>query len=52
MQQQQQQQQQQKSKTFTNGGQYTNFHLAKMVTRPKFEKPLSRKDFSMKFGSK
>ena len=36
---------------FQNGGQITDFHFASFRFRPKFEKPLSQKNFSMKFGS-
>ena len=37
--------------SFQNGGQITDFHFASFRFRPKFEKPLSQKNFSMKFGS-
>ena len=37
---------------FQNGGQMTDFYFASFRFRPKFEKPLSKRDFSMKFGSK
>ena len=36
---------------FQNGGQITDFHFASFRFRPKFEKPLSQRNFSMKFGS-
>ena len=36
---------------FQNGGQITDFHFATFRFRPKFEKPLSQRNFSMKFGS-
>ena len=36
---------------FQNGGQITDFHFALFWFRPKFEKPLSQRNFSMKFGS-
>ena len=37
---------------FQNGGQITNFYFASFRFWPNFEKPLSQKNFSMKFGSK
>ena len=36
---------------FQNGSQITDFHFASFRFRPKFEKPLSQRNFSMKFGS-
>ena len=36
---------------FQNGGQITDFHFATFRFRPKFEKPLSQRNFSMKLGS-
>ena len=36
---------------FQNGGQITDFYFASFQFWPKFEKPLSQKIFSMKFGS-
>ena len=36
---------------FQNGGQKTDFHFASFWFRPKFEKPLSQRNFSMEFGS-
>ena len=36
---------------FQNGGQITDFCSAAFRFRPKFEKPLSQRNFSMKFGS-
>ena len=36
---------------FQNGGQITDFHFASFRFRPKFEKPLSQRNFSMKCGS-
>ena len=36
---------------FQNGGQITDFHFASFRFQPKFEKPLSKRNFSMKFGS-
>ena len=36
---------------FQNGGQIINFHFASFRFRPKFEKPLSQRNCSMKFGS-
>ena len=36
---------------FQNGGQITDFHFASFQFRPKFEKPLSQRNFPMKFGS-
>ena len=35
---------------FQNGGKITDFHFASFRFRPKFEKPLSQRNFSMKFG--
>ena len=35
---------------FQNGGQITDFHFASFRFRPKFEKPLSQRNFLMKFG--
>ena len=37
---------------FQNGGQITDFYFASFWFWPKFEKPLSQRKFSMKFGSK
>ena len=37
---------------FQNGGQITDFYFASFRFWPNFEKPLSQKIFSMKFGSK
>ena len=37
---------------FQNGGQITDFYFASFRFWPKFENPLSQKNFSMKFGSK
>ena len=37
---------------FQNGGQITDFYFASFRFWPKFEKPLSQRNFSMKFGSK
>ena len=37
---------------FQNGGQITNFCFASFRFWPNFEKPLSQRNFSMKFGSK
>ena len=37
---------------FQNGGQITDFYFASFRFWPKFEKPLSQKNFSMKFDSK
>ena len=37
---------------FQNGGQITNFYFASFRFWSKFEKPLSQRNFSMKFGSK
>ena len=37
---------------FQNGGQITDFYFASFRFWPTFEKPLSQKNFSMKFGSK
>ena len=36
---------------FQNGGQITNFHFATFRFRPKFEKPLSQRNISVKLGS-
>ena len=36
---------------FQNGGQITDFHFASFRFWPKFEKPLSQRNFSMKCGS-
>ena len=36
---------------FQNGGQITDFHFASFRFRPKFEKTLFQRNFSMKFGS-
>ena len=47
-----QQKEHSKNVAFQNGGQKTNFRFAKIVTWPKFEKPLSQWNFPMKFGSK
>ena len=37
---------------FQNGGQITDFYFASFRFWPNFEKPLSQRMFSMKFGSK
>ena len=37
---------------FRNGGQITDFYFASFRFWPNFEKPLSQRNFSMKFGSK
>ena len=37
---------------FQNGGEITDFYFALFRFWPKFEKPLSQRNFSMKFGSK
>ena len=37
---------------FQNGGQITDFYLVSFRFWPKFEKPLSQRNFSLKFGSK
>ena len=37
---------------FQNGGQVTDFYFASFWFWPKFGKPLSQRNFSMKFGSK
>ena len=37
---------------FQNGGQITDFYFAPFRFWPNFEKPLSQRNFSMKFGSK
>ena len=37
---------------FQNGGQITDFYFASFRFWPNFEKPFSKKNFSMKFGSK
>ena len=37
---------------FQNGGQITDFYFTSFRFWPKFEKPLSQRNFSMKFGSK
>ena len=37
---------------FQNGGQITDFYFTSVRFWPKFEKPLSQRNFSMKFGSK
>ena len=37
---------------FQNGGQITDFYFASFRFWPKFEKPFSQKNFSMKSGSK
>ena len=37
---------------FQNGGQIADFYFASFRFWPKFEKPLSQRNFSMKFGSK
>ena len=39
-------------KMFHNGGQITDFYFASFWFWPKFEKPLSQRNFSLKFGSK
>ena len=36
---------------FQNGGQITDFHFASFQFRPKFEKTLFQRNFSMKYGS-
>ena len=36
---------------FQNGGQITDFYFASFQFWPKFEKPLSQRNFSIKFGS-
>ena len=38
--------------TFQNGGQITDFYFPSFRFWPNFKKPLSQKNFSMKFGSK
>ena len=37
---------------FQNGDQITDFYFASFRFWPNFEKPLSQRNFSMKFGSK
>ena len=37
---------------FKNGGQITEFYFTSFRFWPNFEKPLSQRNFSMKFGSK
>ena len=37
---------------FQNGGQITEFYFTSFRFWPNFEKPLSQRNFSMKFGSK
>ena len=37
---------------FQNDGQITDFYFALFPFWPKFEKPVSQRNFSMKFGSK
>ena len=36
---------------FQNGGQITDFYFGPFRFWPKFEKPLSQRNFSMKYGS-
>ena len=37
---------------FQNGGQITDFYFTSFRFWPNYEKPLSQRNFSMKFGSK